>query len=118
MSFRNSNRSQFWDCPKCGVVTEHRIPDCDSRWVTIDGTRVFERWRRCKTCASNLRTCELPAAEVNRMICELDQLRALKTDHRRLVAAMKARQEAEQVIQSFLPKLDVEQSKADASHVR
>jgi hypothetical protein len=95
MRARYPNRQQYWFCKKCGCKTEHKIPDLDSNWTDVAGVAVYRRYRQCTKCFSWLRTIEIPADEFDACTAELDQLRAMRADHKRLLKALAAKQAAE-----------------------
>lgn len=103
MASRSPNQSQYWHCRKCGKETLHIIPDLDSGWIRIDDISTYKRWRQCRWCKTNLRTYELPASEVDRMVRDIDQLRALEADYQRLIAALDSKRKAEAEISKYLP---------------
>lgn len=116
MASRSPNQSQYWYCRECGKKTLHIIPDLDSEWIRIDGTNTYKRWRKCQRCKTNLRTYELPASKVDRMLRDIDQLRALEADYHRLIAALDSKRKAEAEISKYLPKeISIDSSEVEAT---
>jgi hypothetical protein len=102
MSYRHPNRSQSIFCTVCQKKTIHSIPDCDSRWTTVDDVRMYIRWRKCSDCGNNLPTCELPRNTFDKLLAELDQLRANKREFDELSEVLRQRCELDERIREIV----------------